>query len=178
VTRALGCVFRLLSLLPLAAAGVLWAQSYHVSRIAFWVRPGVEIQAAASRGSLWVYWASEPGRAPRAGEPAFHVERYGTTEDPRTWGYGAQNIPYAFDLAGIAFGHGTYTAIPGRQAAVFIIPCWLAALLAAVPPAWAGRRWYVSRTRDKAGCCPDCGYDLRATPDRCPECGRTIAIPP
>ena len=43
-----------------------------------------------------------------------------------------------------------------------------ALVAAAVTRSHARRRW-----RARHGLCPHCGYDLRATPNRCPECGAT-----
>jgi hypothetical protein len=54
-------------------------------------------------------------------------------------------------------------------------PHWLIVAATALPPLfWTGRRarrqWVRSRRR-RVGRCVNCGFDLRATPERCPECG-------
>ena len=50
------------------------------------------------------------------------------------------------------------------------VPAPLAFLVTAALPALRLRSWFRRRVAN-AGLCRRCGYDLRATPDRCPECG-------
>jgi hypothetical protein len=54
-------------------------------------------------------------------------------------------------------------------------PYWGPVLALACPPAVAIGAILRRRTRRQSGHCPACGYDLRATPKRCPECGTVPA---
>ncbi len=54
------------------------------------------------------------------------------------------------------------------------LPYWLVALVTGVAPAmWLVRRRREAR-RARKGLCPCCGYDLRASAERCPECGLVL----
>jgi len=53
--------------------------------------------------------------------------------------------------------------------------CWVGFLVFILIDWWDRRNWDRSRA---AGCCEVCGYDLRATPLRCPECGSTPSLRP
>jgi hypothetical protein len=55
------------------------------------------------------------------------------------------------------------------------LPFWFPALLLPIPPVSWLARYLRKRRRARSGQCPACGYDLRASPDRCPECGTAVA---
>lgn len=75
-------------------------------------------------------------------------------------------------LATCSCGHaGLSGKLNGRRVWHIMLPFRALAGSTALPPSlWVCRRLFRFR-RERLGHCAVCGYDLRATPDLCPECG-------
>jgi hypothetical protein len=65
-------------------------------------------------------------------------------------------------------GPSSGQSLPFRTVSV---PYWVFVALSGAPPAFWLAKAADQRRRRAAGMCRVCGYDLRATPDACPECG-------
>jgi len=94
--------------------------------------------------------------------PQFFFEQ-GKPEGMRMLGFAIETVPT------IALGvGGTYRRVS--------IPLWPLLLVIAIRPAieiYRIRREALRERRRAAGQCAYCGYDLRASGERCPECGRS-----
>jgi hypothetical protein len=90
------------------------------------------------------------------------------------------------DLPGLSFTHWRGNVSSGQSPSLTTHPqpvaCWrlriawwLLALIFSLPTATVLVRHLKTARHPLPSQCPTCGYDLRATPHRCPECG---TIPP
>jgi hypothetical protein len=80
-----------------------------------------------------------------------------------------------FDVAGLRWG-GYDDRVAARDGWVLVVPFWAVVVPIALLTGLALRARWSAGQRSRAGLCPACGYDLRATPDRCPECGTAFVL--
>jgi len=103
---------------------------------------------------------------------------HGGDDDPEYPSLSGDEIETDYAALGFAFGTGRSRSLQGWGAwwtLQMIVPYWAITLaLAACPAAVMARR--VRRHRRLAAGLCECGYDLRATPERCAECGRPAGV--
>jgi hypothetical protein len=139
-------------------------------RLAVITRSPYEISSGACTTSLWGSdWPDKPTRV-------LHDLNAATASDETWCSFEKANAVRATYIDGSAIEeHG-----PAMPAYVLSVRLWPLAALCAVPALirrvaveYANRR---RRIRLQEGLCVRCGYDLRASPDRCPECGNEPSV--
>ena len=171
MTRRLLNLLTALSLLLCVAVVALWVRSYFVTEVAGWGRVG----HGAGAGRLRVYGVgSGRGRvvlvvvdsAPSELNPEYARGFY-LREPP---------AEVERDRPHLSVWNRMGFFLLERPENGVILPMWLLAVAAMALPVCRATAWRRARKRRLTGHCPGCGYDLRATPGRCPECG--TAPPP
>jgi hypothetical protein len=144
----------------------LWMWSYGTMDRLHWWLPfsRYHLTLATSGGRLGVLLAPYPPTSALAGV-RFHYERR-----PAATSFSVSYFPNYRKRLGAELGwrtRGTYAAV---------VPVWWLLVPCGSPLVLAALRHIRARTRIAQGHCRRCGYDLRASPDRCPECGATATV--
>jgi len=171
--RRIFTALSVLSLLLCLATLALSVRSYWVQD---WLVGGVDeglgTQVHSGLGRILCFHYDDRDDFPRATQPwawsigsapvALHAHQLLDTSDAPHW----------WNRLGFAALRGAPgTSLAPSVAFFVLIPHWFLALLFAILPALHLRALVRSRRLSRIGHCPRCGYDLRATPERCPECG-------
>jgi hypothetical protein len=93
-------------------------------------------------------------------------EKMSGWDDPKFWPQ--ENTKFHWG----GFGCSVFTQDTWLVVYYFVLPFWTLAFVTLIVPSIWLIRLGIDRRRRRLGMCPSCGYDLRATPDRCSECGK------
>ena len=151
------------SLLLCLASGGMWVRSY--GTFDRWARGGETYWNVESwRGVLSVEHVS-------AQPPDRDIHWYMRQTDGWYWrGFALAHRPVHLRQASRhAPSSEEFMSGPAPPGYVAAVPYWLVVILLAVLPVTRLVRLFPRRPA--GGVCASCGYDLRATPHRCPECG-------
>jgi hypothetical protein len=168
------------SVLLVVALAVLWVRSYWVGDGFQRGRDGVIWAAWSARGTVGVS-RSAVGLGFLSGRLPLTYQHWPAAPwQPGTFP-GIRRQWYLLGFTYLASDEVTFWPGPNRSTTYYAtreagVPHLLLMLLAGVPPALWWRRWRRLRRhhRREQGLCTRCGYDLRATPGRCPECGLEV----
>jgi hypothetical protein len=171
--------------LCVATVSGLWWRSHARQDAAWYVTSsGDSYFIASAGGSIVLGWAQ--GEDSQGNEAAQGGHSYTFTFDETKRVIGTQSGGSFFTRAGLARAL-TYvpwgwrdegSSVHLTDARCLVIPDWLILLILTLA-GWqvvrSVRRLRQRRRLQSAGRCLACGYDLRATPGRCPECGTAVA---
>jgi hypothetical protein len=149
-----------------AGVCVLWVRSYaHHDGLTMMLSDNRVAVAGSVRGGVEFVAITNPPE--RAYSSRLWSEQQPISPLPRYTHAGFGAVTFTQTMAEL---DGVQTRQVGFGAVV--IPFYAVLLATVILPTW----WLLTRRRQrKPGTCPRCGYDLRATPDRCPECGAVPA---
>ena len=161
--------------------------SHYVSNLLFVERTtlieGTFLGLPAERSSGWSIDNSREGivftgagRTSIAGKLHGTIWHFECSQRPAARASGSAPDPLAksviFEHLGFSAAHDEAIGDYGHVRSVSIqLPHWAIVGFFAILPSHIGFHWLRKQTRQNRGFCIWCGYDVRATPERCPECG-------